>query len=74
MRSQPHMLQTQLFGTCADALVAFLSQRSSSSAISGPDMREMVLQTISMLLQTKQFVTNFEENADARANLVTLSP
>ena len=59
-----------MFATCADALVPFLARRFRDEAIVGPDLREMMLQTVSLLLQTNAFVAKFEESQDARAHLV----
>lgn len=49
----------------------FLARRFRDGAIVGPDLREMMLQTVSLLLQTKAFVVKFEESHDARAHLVS---
>lgn len=73
MRSRPHTSKSPLFAAAADALVPFLARRFRDSAIVGPDLREMMLQTVSLLLQTKAFVAKFEESHDARAHLVSSS-
>lgn len=70
VRSRPHVSKSPLFAACADALVPFLARRFRDEAIVGPDLREMMLQTVSLLLQTKAFVAKFEESHDARAHLV----
>lgn len=73
VRSRPHVARSPLFAACADALVPFLARRFRDGAIVGPDLREMMLQTVSLLLQTKAFVVKFEESHDARAHLVSSS-
>ncbi len=60
-----------MFRTCSDALVPFLACNFRESCVASPDMREMLLQTISILLQSKSFVARFEASSEARAHLVS---
>lgn len=71
VRSRPHVSRTAMFRTCSDALVPFLACNFRESCVASPDMREMLLQTISILLQSKSFVARFEASSEARAHLVS---
>ena len=73
VRSRPHLSRTPMFRVCSEALVPFLACHFRESCIASPDMREMLLQTISILLQSKSFVARFEASSEARAHLVRLS-
>lgn len=70
VRARPHVSRTPAFRVCADSLVPFLACNFRESCIASPDMREMLLQTVSILLQSKPFVARFEASSDARAHLV----
>ena len=70
VRARPHVSRTPAFLVCADSLVPFLACNFRESCIASPDMREMLLQTVSILLQSKPFVARFEASSDARAHLV----
>ena len=70
VRARPHVSRTPAFRVCADSLVPFLACHFREACIASPDMREMLLQTISILLQSKPFVARFEASSDARAHLV----
>ncbi len=70
VRSRPHVSRTAMFRVCSEALVPFLACHFRESCIASPDMREMLLQTISILLQSKSFVARFEASSEARAHLV----
>ena len=70
VRARPHVSRTPMFRVCSEALVPFLACHFQESCIAGPDMREMLLQTISILLQSKSFVARFEASSEARAHLV----
>ena len=70
VRARPHVSRTPAFRACADSLVPFLACNFRESCIASPDMREMLLQTVSILLQSKPFVARFEASSDARAHLV----
>ena len=72
VRSRPHLSRTPMFRVCSEALVPFLACHFRESCIASPDMREMLLQTISILLQSKSFVARFEASSEARAQLVRL--
>ena len=70
VRSRPHVSRMAMFRVCSEALVPFLACHFRESCIASPDMREMLLQTISILLQSKSFVARFEASSEARAHLV----
>lgn len=70
VRARPHVSRSPMFRAAAQALVPFLACHFREAAIASPDMREMLLQTISILLQSKSFVGRFEASAEARAHLV----
>ena len=74
VRARSHVSRTPAFRVCADSLVPFLACNFRESCIASPDMREMLLQTISILLQSKSFVVRFESSSDARAHLVSALP
>ena len=52
VRARPHVSRTPAFRVCADSLVPFLACNFRESCIASPDMREMLLQTVSILLRT----------------------
>lgn len=58
---------------CADALVPFLARRFDDPCIVSPDLRDQLLQTVSLLLQSPPLLARFEASPDARAHLVLLS-
>lgn len=70
VRARPEVTQLPQFSACVDAMVPFLAQHFRSPQVVGPDMREALLQTVSMLLQSKPYISKFEESHEARAHLV----
>ncbi len=74
VRARPHVSRMPMFRLCAEALVPFLAVHFREACIASPDMREMLLQTISILLQSKTFVTRFEASVEARTHLVCPAP
>ena len=55
---------------CADALVPLLARRFDDPCINSPDLRDQLLQTVSLLLQAPPLLARFEASADARSHLV----
>ena len=74
VRARPHVSRRPMFRLCAEALVPFLAVHFREACIASPDMREMLLQTISILLQSKAFVARFEASVEARTHLVSPPP
>ncbi len=59
---------------CADALVPLLARRFDDPLIVSPDLRDQLLQTVSLLLQSPPLLARFEASADARCHLVRRVP
>jgi Kip1 ubiquitination-promoting complex protein 1 len=74
VRARPEITQLPEFPACVDAMVPFLARHFRSAEVVGPDMREMLLQTVSMLLQSKPYIAKFEASHEARSYLVRVHP
>ena len=59
-----------LVTTATRALVAFLAAHFDDSRIVNPDVREMLLQTLGVLLQHRPYVVAFEDEPVASRRLV----
>eukprot|EP00898_Chlorokybus_atmophyticus_P004629 jgi/Chlat1/5167/Chrsp33S05151 len=69
-RGDPPFEPTSTMDQGLDSIVTFLVTHFNDARIVNPDIRDVLLQSISVLLQYKEYVTAFEKNEAAQKSMI----